>query len=66
MTITSFRLALTTTALAALSCVAQAQQAGLPAAAQKAISTNPEVTARYNALRAAANEQDVARGGLRP
>jgi outer membrane protein, adhesin transport system len=66
VTIHSFRLALTTTALAALSCVAQAQQAGLPAAAQKAISTNPEVTARYNALRAAANEQDVARGGLRP
>jgi adhesin transport system outer membrane protein len=66
VTLTSFRLVLTTTALATLSCAAQAQQAGLPAAAQKAISTNPEVTARYNALRAAANEQDVARGGLLP
>lgn len=66
MTFTPFRLALTATALATVACVAHAQQAGLSAAAQKAISTNPEVTARYNALRAASNEQDVARGGFLP
>jgi adhesin transport system outer membrane protein len=35
-------------------------------AAQKAISTNPEVTARLNALRAAANEVNVAQGGFLP
>lgn len=35
-------------------------------AAQKAISNNPEVTARLNALRAAANEVDVANGGFLP
>lgn len=35
-------------------------------ATQKAITTNPEVTARLNALRAAANETDVARGGYYP
>ncbi len=35
-------------------------------AAQKAINNNPEVTARLNAVRAAANEADVARGGYRP
>ncbi len=60
------RLTLTATALAAFSLSIHAQTAGLPAAAQKAISTNPEVTARYNALRAAANEVDVAKGGYLP
>lgn len=35
-------------------------------AAQKAISNNPEVTARLNALRAAANEVGVAQGGFLP
>jgi outer membrane protein, adhesin transport system len=35
-------------------------------AAQKAISNNPEVTARLNALRAAANEVGVANGGFLP
>ena len=35
-------------------------------AAQRAISTNPEVTARFNALRAAIEEVDVARGGYLP
>jgi outer membrane protein, adhesin transport system len=34
--------------------------------AQKAISTNPEVTARMNALRAAANEIGVAQGAYLP
>ena len=60
------RLTLTATALAALSLSAHAQLSGLAASAQKAISNNPEVTARYNALRAAANEVDVARGGFLP
>ena len=47
--------------------------AGLPAAAQdlksyaqKAVVNNPEVTARYNALRAALDEIDVARGAYYP
>jgi adhesin transport system outer membrane protein len=38
----------------------------MAAAAQKAINNNPEVTARLNALRAADNETDVARGGYYP
>ena len=57
----------------ALACMtvacAHAQNApagSLADAAQKAIATNPEVTARLNALRAAANETDVARGGYYP
>jgi len=60
------RLTLTATAIAALSMSAHAQLSGMAASAQKAISNNPEVTARYNALRAAANEVDVARGGFLP
>jgi adhesin transport system outer membrane protein len=59
--------------LLALACMtvasahAQNLQAGsLAAAAQKAISSNPEVTARLNALRAAGNEAEVARGGYYP
>jgi adhesin transport system outer membrane protein len=60
------RLTLTATAFAALSVSAHAQLSGMAASAQKAISNNPEVTARYNALRAAANEVDVARGGFLP
>ena len=47
--------------------------AGLPAAAQdlksyaqKAVVNNPEVTARYNALRASLDEIDVARGAYYP
>lgn len=39
---------------------------GMAAAVQKAIDTNPEVTARLNALRAANNEVDVARGAYYP
>jgi outer membrane protein, adhesin transport system len=35
-------------------------------AAQRAISTNPEVTARLNAFRAAVDEVDVAKGGFLP
>ena len=62
---------LTTLALACmmLATAVQAQNAPagtMAAAAQKAITTNPEVTARLNALRAAADEVDVAKGGLLP
>lgn len=64
---------MTALALATLACVAHAQTAGpgtnvsgMAAAVQKAIDTNPEVTARLNALRAANNEVDVARGGFYP
>ena len=59
---------LTALALAALTAVAHAQApaAGMAAAVQKAIDTNPDVTARLNALRAATNETDVARGGYYP
>lgn len=38
----------------------------LKEAAQKAISTNPEVTARLNAFRAAGEEVDVAKGAYYP
>lgn len=57
----------------ALACMAltgaHAQNApagSLASAAQKAISNNPEVTAKLNALRASTNEADVARGGYYP
>ena len=35
-------------------------------AAQKAVQTNPEVTARFNAYRAAGDAVHVARGGFLP
>jgi adhesin transport system outer membrane protein len=62
---------LTALALACMTLVIGAHAQSFPAgsladAAQKAIATNPEVTARLNALRAAANETDVARGGYYP
>ncbi|HEY0818489.1 MAG TPA: TolC family outer membrane protein, partial [Rhizobacter sp.] len=44
---------------------AQSNEA-LKAAAQKAISTNPDVTARFNAYRASADAVDAARGGYYP
>jgi len=55
--------------LACMAATAQTQNTsttGLSAAVQKAITQNPEVTARLNALRAASNEQDVAKGGYLP
>lgn len=55
--------------LACMAATAQTQNtspSGLSAAVQKAITNNPEVTARLNALRAASNEQDVAKGGYLP
>lgn len=60
------RLALSVLALAAAASVHAQAPAALQRAAQQAIETNPEVTARYNALQAALNEVDVARGGLLP
>ena len=60
---------LSTLGLAALLCAAGAQaQSGeaLKAAAQKAVSSNPEVTARFNAYRAASDAVDAARGGFFP
>ena len=56
-------------AAAALLCAgatfAQSNDA-LKAAAQKAVSSNPDVTARFNAYRAAADAIDVSRGGFYP
>lgn len=54
--------------LIALACqVAIAQPVDpLKDAAQRAITTNPEVTARLNAFRAASDEVDVARGAYYP
>lgn len=63
------RLTILAAACMMLATAAQAQNAPagtMAAAAQKAISTNPEVTARLNAVRAAANERDVAKGGFLP
>lgn len=63
---TPLRTALTALAWAA-ALTAHAQTiAPLQQAAQKAIETNPEVTARFNALQATLNEIDVSRGGLLP
>lgn len=55
----------------ALACqIALAQPApstdALREATQRAISSNPEVTSRFNAFKAAVDEVDVARGGFRP
>jgi adhesin transport system outer membrane protein len=45
---------------------AQSGDEALRAAAQKALSTSPDVSARLNALRASVNAVDIARGGLLP
>jgi adhesin transport system outer membrane protein len=49
----------------AAGAAAQSNEA-LKAAAQKAISTSPDVTAKFNAYRASADAVDVARGGYYP
>lgn len=59
-------LALSLTAAACAAAWAQSGNEALRATAQKAITSNPDVTARYNALRAATNEIDVARGAYFP
>jgi adhesin transport system outer membrane protein len=51
--------------LPALHAAAQNADA-LRAAAEKAVATNPEVSARFNAYRAAIDAVDVARAGYRP
>lgn len=59
----------TATALAALLLTTGAHAQNheiLKAAAQKALTTNPEVTARFNAYRAAADAVDIARAGYYP
>lgn len=64
----------TPTALAlALACMAMPALAQAPAApdamkaaAQKAITTSPDVTAKLNQLRAAVDDMDIARAGWRP
>ena len=65
----TIKLSLSSLSLAILSVAAHAQSTqptGLAAAVQQAINNNPDVTARLNALRAAANEVDVARGQYLP
>ena len=65
---TSFRLSrLGAAALLALAAAASAQTTDpLGAAAQKALLGNPDVTARFNAYRAAADAVDAARGAFLP
>ncbi|MBX3606483.1 MAG: TolC family outer membrane protein [Piscinibacter sp.] len=54
-------------ALSAWSTSASAQTTDpLRAAAEKAVASNPDVTARFNAYRAAADAVDVVRGGFLP
>ena len=65
----TIKLSLSSLSLAILSVAAHAQSTqptGLAAAVQQAINNNPDVTARLNALRAAAYEVDVARGQYLP
>jgi adhesin transport system outer membrane protein len=52
--------------LAGTAALAQQAPDPLRDAAQKAIATNPEVTARFNAFRASTEEVDVAAGGFYP
>ena len=54
-----------TALLCAAGADAQSNEA-LKAAAQKAVSVNPDVTSRFNAYRAAADAVDAARGGYYP
>lgn len=51
---------------AAGASLAQTSADPLRAAAQKAVQTNPEVTARFNAYRAAGDAVNVSRGGFLP
>jgi adhesin transport system outer membrane protein len=45
---------------------AMAQSSPVTSAAQKAIETNPEVAAKFNAFRASIDDVDVASGALKP
>ena len=51
---------------APLAIAQQPSEHVLQSTVQKAVQSNPEVTARYNAYRAAADAVDVARGGYYP
>ncbi len=64
----SMKHSLTALAMACMALTANAQTAptGMAGAVQKAITNNPDVTTRLNALRASTNEVDVARGGYYP
>lgn len=53
-------------ALASLGAQAQSLPEPLVQAARKAVTSNPEVQARWNGFKAAGNERDVARGGFFP
>ncbi len=53
-------------ALLCMASVGAQTNEALKAAAQKAINANPDVTARFNAFRAAADAVDAARGGYYP
>lgn len=67
---TTTRLSMLSLMLAASGAQAQAPAPALPAqlvaAAQKAVTSNPEVQARWNGFLAADNEREFARGGLFP
>ncbi|MDD2920342.1 MAG: TolC family outer membrane protein [Rhodoferax sp.] len=52
--------------LFALGAQAQALPEPMVQAVRKAVTTNPEVQARWNGFKAAGNERDVARGGFFP
>ena len=54
-----------TLSLVAVQAAAQNAES-LKAAAERAVQTNPDVTARFNAYRASADAVDVARAGWRP
>jgi len=53
-------------ALFALGAQAQTIPGPMVQAVRKAVTTNPEVQARWNGFKAANNERDVARGGFSP
>ncbi|HSO44064.1 MAG TPA: type I secretion protein TolC, partial [Rhodoferax sp.] len=53
-------------ALFALCAQAQTLPDPMVQAVRKAVTTNPEVQARWNGFNAATNERDVARGGYFP
>ena len=52
--------------LFALGAQAQSLPDPIVQAVRKAVTTNPEVQARWNGFKAAGNERDVARGGYFP
>ncbi|MBK7617614.1 MAG: TolC family outer membrane protein [Burkholderiales bacterium] len=47
-------------------CSAMAQSTAVTGAAKKAVETNPEVAAKFNAFRASISEVDISRGAMLP